>query len=311
MCILLATRAHPRYDLILISNRDEFFNRKTHETCWHNNGRMLSPYDMATLVGDQEPQGTWCGVGRQGKVATVLNLRLESTIDLSRMLTKKSRGKLPSAYLLSQDNGDEWYGYEKFAQQYPDLTDTNDFNLFYGNNATKKYEVIDSQGQSFNVLTTDDFEKPTSYMVLSNDLYERPGEWGKLDRGKKLLKEWVAEKSSAFQDDKDVIAKCTEIAMCCDMVPDANGQAHALKHPEITNSTIYVPPLKVDQSELPCHFEQFTGKYFGTRSQIFILVPKGSNKVKFVERVLYNSDDDVEHPNRRDTVKTTEFEFEF
>ena len=90
MCILFATRAHPNYELILISNRDEFYERKTHNTCWHNNDLILSPYDMTKQQNDSKTFGTWFGINRNGKVASLLNLKLESKSDLKQLVKPRS-----------------------------------------------------------------------------------------------------------------------------------------------------------------------------------------------------------------------------
>lgn len=102
MCILFATREHPDYELIMISNRDEFLERKTHSTCWHNDDFILSPYDLARIGAGQSNDtfGTWTGVNRKGRVATVLNLRICDELDMKRMIGERSRGALPFVFLM-------------------------------------------------------------------------------------------------------------------------------------------------------------------------------------------------------------------
>lgn len=62
--------------------------------------------------------------------------------------------------------------------------------------------------------------------------------------------------------------------------------------PNVTMNTIYVPPLRrPPRDDLGASIPD--GDYYGTRSQIVLLVSKDSTRVTFIERVLYSSDEDV------------------
>jgi uncharacterized protein with NRDE domain len=70
MCIaVLAWQSHPEYPLIVASNRDEFYTRKTRPAAWW--GQTVS-----LLAGrDEEAGGTWLGINRNGRFALVTNVR--------------------------------------------------------------------------------------------------------------------------------------------------------------------------------------------------------------------------------------------
>jgi uncharacterized protein with NRDE domain len=113
MCIIaFAVNEHPDYPLILIGNRDEFYNRPTQEAHW---------WDSGILAGkDLEAGGTWLGINRSGRFAAVTNYR-----DIAAVKSQtKSRGALPVDFLESSADASQYL--EKVDQE-SDLY--NGFNL--------------------------------------------------------------------------------------------------------------------------------------------------------------------------------------
>ncbi|MCK9291237.1 MAG: NRDE family protein [Bacteroidales bacterium] len=122
MCLIaLAYQVHPGYPLILIANRDEFYERPTREArFWVEEGHpdILAGKDL--LAG-----GTWMGVQKTGKWAALTNYR-----DLTRLKSDPpSRGELVLNYLKSNLSPDE---YIRHLQ--PGAAAYNDFNLLIGDN---------------------------------------------------------------------------------------------------------------------------------------------------------------------------------
>ena len=70
MClVLVAWRQHAEWPLIVAGNRDEFHARPTEGLHWW-------PDNPALLAGrDMQAGGTWLGIGRNGRFATVTNYR--------------------------------------------------------------------------------------------------------------------------------------------------------------------------------------------------------------------------------------------
>ncbi|MFM9935737.1 MAG: NRDE family protein [Novosphingobium sp.] len=70
MCVAaIAFRAHPRWRLVVIGNRDEFHERPT---------APLAQWENGTIAGrDLQAGGTWLGVAGNGRFALVTNLRAE------------------------------------------------------------------------------------------------------------------------------------------------------------------------------------------------------------------------------------------
>lgn len=308
MCILFATKGHPEYELILISNRDEFFERETHITCWHNNDSILSPYDMAKRKFDTTADvfGTWIGINRSGRVATILNLKSDEVKTIDQFVKPKSRGLIPFTYLLNGrcDDAldfDEWDNYMKFKESYPNLGLTGDFNFFYGDIKKSEYRIIDSVGHTYKVLD----EKNGLNMVTSNDLYRKDKSktyWKKINRGKELLAKFLVETKD---NDKDtIIQKCFELSSDCTL----NGDSHIIKDPTITSETIFVPPLEC-KVDIDTGLTPSNGKYFGTRSQIVLLVDKNKH-VTFIEHIIHTNDDDIHQFSASNPKNTERIEFD-
>ncbi|HLU05232.1 MAG TPA: NRDE family protein [Woeseiaceae bacterium] len=95
MCLVaFALKAHPDYRLVLAANRDEFHNRPAEPLHWW-------PDRPDVLAGrDLKAGGTWLGVSRTGRFATVTNYRE----DLQREHRGRSRGEVVTGFLTSTSN---------------------------------------------------------------------------------------------------------------------------------------------------------------------------------------------------------------
>ncbi|MBZ4184912.1 NRDE family protein [Thermomonas sp. RSS23] len=89
MCLVaFACNRHPRWRLVMVGNRDEFHPRPT--------AALAAWPDAPVLAGrDLRAGGTWMGLGRNGRVAVVTNLRDGS----AQPFTGPSRGDLPIQFL--------------------------------------------------------------------------------------------------------------------------------------------------------------------------------------------------------------------
>ncbi|MEQ1763294.1 MAG: NRDE family protein [Pyrinomonadaceae bacterium] len=89
MCVLfIAYKKHPRYPLVVLANRDEFYDRPTAPADrWADHPQVTAGRD---LVGG----GTWLGIADGGRFAAVTNYR-----DPSRPAGSISRGGLVADFL--------------------------------------------------------------------------------------------------------------------------------------------------------------------------------------------------------------------
>ena len=138
MCLIsFAYRKHPQYQLILVSNRDEFYQRPTAPAHWWND-------EPSILAGrDLKGNGTWMGFRKNGRFAALTNYR----DGFNEQKDAPSRGHLVLSFLLSQNNSLE------YLQQLNLTADTyNGYNLLtfdgenlgYYSNQLKQTQLLDS-----------------------------------------------------------------------------------------------------------------------------------------------------------------------
>lgn len=97
MCLVaFAVNAHPRFRLIMAANRDEYHRRPTRAMHWW-------PDSPEILAGrDLQAGGTWLGISRQGRLATVTNYRKEDATQAKREYD--SRGTIVVDFLTGESS---------------------------------------------------------------------------------------------------------------------------------------------------------------------------------------------------------------
>lgn len=165
MCLILfAYDSHPDYRLIVAANRDEYYERPTEGARWRDS--VLSGIDL--LAG-----GTWLGLTRGGRFAALTNYRSPA----EHVHGKASRGELVHKYL---HTGEEAETYAKELETHRETY--NGYNLLFG--SVDDIWWFSNKANGYVRLT------PGVY-GLSNHLLDTP--WPKVERGKKLLKNAIAE----------------------------------------------------------------------------------------------------------------------
>lgn len=99
MCLIaFAIDADPACPLLIAANRDEFFDRPTEPL-----HRWALPDGSTVLAGrDLRDGGTWLGVGENGRVAMLTNVRSAQPGP-----GRRSRGELPARWLQAHTHADE------------------------------------------------------------------------------------------------------------------------------------------------------------------------------------------------------------
>lgn len=303
MCILLSSTLHPDYPFILLSNRDEYFARATQMATvrkMDNGSQILSPLDLA-----RPERGTWIGITDKGKLAVLVNYREQSHI-----ISEVSRGVLPLQYLTSDLSDAEWYENLEsiLSESYVDgkhvsLSQIGGFTLVYGNleldakGRLQPLHLLSNRGDRGKVhSSSSDGEIPhadiagQSTFGLSNSRYNSP--WPKVDLGTSLLNKLVSDSIEKHYDHDQLLNGCYEVLSTdtYDREIRNNGDfEHKLK--EVLNS-IFIPPLKTHFG--PECFSPAGGEYYGTRTQVVILLHK-SGTLHYHERDLHLKDtEDVE-----------------
>ena len=165
MClILVAHHAHPRYRLVVASNRDEFFQRPTTAAdYWPDAPHVLGGRDV-------EKGGTWMGVDRDARWAAVTNYR-----DGERPAPGAcSRGALVANYLRARALAPQAYASSVWdaAALYPG------FNLLVGD--LRQLHYVSNRNDGPRMLAA-------GVYGLSNGLLDAP--WPKVEKGKRALRE--------------------------------------------------------------------------------------------------------------------------
>ncbi len=193
MCLVaFAYRTDPRYDLVLIANRDEFFNRPAEPAhFWPGSGK-----DTPQVLAGKDIQGggTWMGVTRDGRFALLTNFR-----DPSRIRTNvKSRGLLVSDFLKSNLPARE---YLESVRSH--VGDYNDFNLVAGSPEGVFY--LSTRASELGETNKVQEIKPGVYGV-SNHLFETP--WPKVVRARNELEKALKQ---SFTDENSLKEKLFKI----------------------------------------------------------------------------------------------------
>ena len=168
MCLIaFAWRAHAPHRLILVANRDEFYDRPTAPAeFWPDQPQLLAGRDLGA-------GGTWLGFSRDGRFAAVTNFREPG----KQVSNARSRGELVVEYLRSQAAPTEFLA----ALAADSRRVYNGFNLIAGDGEELCY--WSNRGGPPRCL------EPGLY-GLSNHLLDTP--WPKLVRAKQRLAAWLA-----------------------------------------------------------------------------------------------------------------------
>lgn len=181
MCLIVFSfRSHDRYPLIFAGNRDEFHGRPTAPAhFWEDHPGILAGRDL-------KAGGTWLGVSRAGRFATVTNFREP---DENRP-DARSRGELVTNFLLDARSPDVF-----LDEIVTSGAEYNGFNLIFGD-AGHLYYASNSRGSAKQL-------EPGLY-GLSNGRLDTP--WPKVRRAKELFREVTEREAVDSEALLDVLA---------------------------------------------------------------------------------------------------------
>jgi len=169
MCVIFfAYRQHPRFPLVLLANRDEFYARPTAAAhFWTDAPEVFAGRDLVH-------GGTWLGITKTGRFAAVTNYR-----DPSAPQGELSRGALVSNFLKSDDSAEEYL--KKVGSH---AAGFSGFNLLVGeiNKEIQAIGYFSNRENKIKILT------PGVY-GLSNHLLDTP--WQKVSKGKAVLQKLI------------------------------------------------------------------------------------------------------------------------
>ena len=161
MCVIyIAFQHHPDHPLILLANRDEYYERPSASAAyWDDHPDIYGGRDLVR-------GGTWLGVTRDGRFAAVTNYR-----DPSAPTGTRSRGDLVAGFLKSECSAEEY-----LREVRSDRGEYSGFNLLVGRiGDLSEIFYYSNRGRDPRKLA------PGVY-GLSNHLLDTP--WPKVERGK-------------------------------------------------------------------------------------------------------------------------------
>lgn len=99
MCLILTSwQSHPEYPLVVLANRDEFYERATDPMhWWDDHPHILAGRDRADVKGQS---GTWMGISKTGRFAAITNVRAHS----EKNPDAQTRGEITAKFLKSTDS---------------------------------------------------------------------------------------------------------------------------------------------------------------------------------------------------------------
>ena len=181
MCVIFFSyKQHPKYPLIFLANRDEFYDRPTAEAdVWEDFPNILAGRD---LVGN----GTWLGVTQTGRFSAVTNYR-DPKLDKGEL----SRGNLVADFLKTEVSAEEYLKEIK-----ANASNYSGFNLLVGEISPERSKLFYFSNQQNEIR-----ELGQGLYGLSNHLLDTP--WKKVEKGKtalaKLLKVNEIRKEGFFE----------------------------------------------------------------------------------------------------------------
>lgn len=165
MCLInFHFQDHPFYNLILVANRDEAYDRPTKRAeFWYDEPNILAGRDLLQM-------GTWLGVSKQGRIAAITNFR-----DPSLPNRLKSRGEIVKRFLSENSSIEEFLDELKNCREL-----FGGYNVLFGD--------IHQLSHYNNILDEMSEIKPGTHS-LSNHTLNTP--WPKVIKGKYNLSEFI------------------------------------------------------------------------------------------------------------------------
>lgn len=173
MCLIsFSWDEHPEYQLILVANRDEYFNRPT---------QSLHQWENGIYAGkDLKEGGTWMGFHPSGRFAALTNYR-----DIRNEVPRqRSRGELVTGFLESEEKPEDYLKRVEAIQH-----EYNGFNLLVSD--TKNLYVLSNYGNGISIVNP-------GVHAISNALLDSP--WPKVRMAKRQFEELLSRKTPEIGD---------------------------------------------------------------------------------------------------------------
>ena len=187
MCVIfLALDQHPEHRVLLLANRDEFYDRPTAAAhYWEDFPNILAGRDLVA-------GGTWLGVTRGGRFAAVTNFR-----DPLAAKGSASRGDLVADFLRSDQPANEYIESVRARSR-----EFSGFNLIVGESVNDGFDVRYISNRADNVVRL-----KAGIYGLSNHLLETA--WPKVNLGKKRFAQLIRQPQIKHDEAFDLLSDPT------------------------------------------------------------------------------------------------------
>ncbi|WP_144392223.1 NRDE family protein [Pleionea sediminis] len=246
MCLIaFAIAQHSEYPFVMLTNRDEFFDRPTASLkAWPTQPIIYAGQDL-------QAQGTWLGVNAHGRWAALTNIRHVTDTPGSQ-----SRGGIVTDCLLYDGNLSDY-----FAQLKSQQTNYSGFNFVAGEiSSILSREPV---AHYFSNRQTDITSLASGTHALSNGLMQN--EWPKMQKLRTHLTHLI-EQNDLSSDQFFSLLENTEKSDL-DRLPDT-GLARSAEH---RYSSLFVEPFNS------------SGRLYGTRSSCIIMADQ-NGQVHMIEK---------------------------
>lgn len=282
MCIVLwALGVHPVYEWIILSNRDEFYERPSHPMALWDFPKPLGEQPRILAGKDLKAEGTWLAIGENGRFAVLTNYRDFSLPHRG----ERTRGALPLKFIAhSHPNTPAFFNALTLEAQAYDP-----FNLLVGEGSEMHY--FSRQTLHWQLVSP-------GIHGLSNAHLDT--DWHKVKRGKYLLEKVLSEKVLP-ENAPPVIPSLADT----DKPSDQGALVLALHQAalEILNDTVPAEDEDLPSTGLTLEQERMLSPIFiaspqyGTRFQT-VLLKDYAGQMWILER--YRLADDTWHEHRFD-----------
>ena len=330
MCIVFwcLDGGHERFSLILISNRDEFFDRPTLKLhCWpedsindpkSNNTSKTGPSSASSVIAgkDGEKGGTWLALDPNARrVCFLTNFREKQPQNGTNGM--KSRGHLVLKYLSTTDTeSDRGSEYDGFNLVSIDLNENGE-HLYITN---RDKSVVDADGNHMKqVRKLDDMKRINlergQLYGISNSTLDGSQRWPKVNKGLNRFQRALQSSSlSTLSLGKISELLLDEVMSDTQQINDPSllpqtGMPVMLEHqlssikvaPFRFNDTLTKSAQKLSSSHpqalsmVGSEHGQAAGRIYGTRSSAVILVERATGQGLFYERTFDTSGSIMSH----------------
>ncbi|KAL9615319.1 MAG: hypothetical protein Q9167_000290 [Letrouitia subvulpina] len=298
MCISLFSTAHPDYDLILLSNRDEYLSRPTAPADWWSppNGHVLGGRDLLRPV-----QGTWLGITRQGRIAVLTNFREEGQVGQEA----RSRGALVNDFLTQDPKiSITTEDYVSKLVEGEGVEGVGGFSLVCGkvgeplavvSNRAPNVKgipwIVESKGETVGLSNAafgdDSWPKVNLGVALANEVLERAAQTNAskeelIEMGMKLLSTESLPKRKVGEGWESYVRELRNSIL----IPPIGGEGMDGEKADSIAAATSTQRIHVDEKNTSEYQNGLSG-YYGTQKQTVLLVTR-TGRVTFVERTLYD-----------------------